>query len=96
METEAPKVKKGRGKGKNAENKQVSDIVAFKEESSDHDAVPPSPTRRKQPGRKTAGLQKFESESEEDNTVPESDAFEKRTKSQEARKNPNDPDAVVK
>lgn len=70
--------------------------MALKEESSDHDAAPPSPTRRKQPDRKAAGLQMFESESEEDNTVPESDAFDKKTKSQEARKKPNDPDAVAK
>lgn len=95
MEAEAPKVKKGRGKGKIAETKQTSDMVALKEEGSDHDVAPPSPTK-KRPTRKTAGLQKLESESEEDGTAPESDTFELKTKSHKARKKLNDPDAVVK
>lgn len=95
LENAAPKVKKGRGKGKNAETKQISDVVALKEGSHDDDAALPSPTKKKQPTRKTAGLQKFKSESEE-GTDSESKAFENEPKIQKARKKRNDPGAVVK
>lgn len=96
LENEAPKVKKGRGKGKNAEAKQISDVVALKEGSHGDDAAPPSPTKKKQPTRKTAGLQKFKSAPEEEGTDSESKAFENEPKIQKARKKPNDPDSVVK
>lgn len=96
LELEAPKVKKGRGKGMKAEIEKPSDTVPFKEESSDHDTDLPSPTRKKRTPRKTAGLQKFKSESQEGGSDPESDSFENKPKSQKARKKPNDPNAVVK
>lgn len=94
--TEVPKVKKGRGKGKIAETKKINDIAALKEESSDHDVTPPTPKGRKFPIPKTAGLQEFQSASEEGGTGPESDAFENKPKSQKARKKPNAADVVVK
>ena len=95
-ETESLKVKKGRGKGKIADTKELNDIAALKEESSGHDAAPPTPRGRKQPTQKTAGLQEFQSASEEGGTGPESGAFENKPKSQKVRKKPNAADVVVK
>ncbi|MCJ1426298.1 hypothetical protein MMC29_004201 [Sticta canariensis] len=95
--TEVPKVKKGRrGKGKIAESTKINDIAAPKEEISGHDVAPPTTKGRKQPIPKTAGLQEFQSASEEGGTGPESDAFENKSKSQKVRKKPNAADVVVK
>lgn len=96
LDDEAPKIKKGRGKGNKTEIQQKNDKVAFKEKSSDDDAAPSSPTRKKQPTRKTAASQKLKSEPEKSGTDPERGTFESIPKSSEARKKIHPPNPAAK